>query len=148
MENCVIVPTNYLEAVEGRARHLVLAHLLAENLDYLKFYRREAQNGSTIIVDNSSFEKGDDWVTPRELLDIYDSLESPTAFLMAPEVAFNGKASAKSASDYVDFLDSIGRSNIPIFATCHGKDLEDVKSCYKSLLIPYRDWETDRKSVV
>jgi hypothetical protein len=49
LEMCNIVPVNYLGCVAGRKRHLILAHLVAENETYINFYRQEAKNGAIII---------------------------------------------------------------------------------------------------
>lgn len=56
MEFCHITPTPHLDLVTGRPVHLVLAHLLEQDSDYLNFYKKEKENGSVIIVDNSGFE--------------------------------------------------------------------------------------------
>lgn len=55
---CHIVPTAHLDLVRGRDVHLVLAHLVEEDENYVNFYLEEkARNPKTrIILDNSAFE--------------------------------------------------------------------------------------------
>lgn len=58
MDFCHITPTPHAEDfVKARKTHLVLAHLLQDDPDYVEFYKDEmGLFGSTIIVDNSAFE--------------------------------------------------------------------------------------------
>lgn len=55
---CHIAPTSYLNLVSGRPIHLALAHLVQHHSsnEYIDFYKKENENGSTIILDNSAFE--------------------------------------------------------------------------------------------
>ena len=56
MSFCHITPISCLGLVTGRPAHLTLAHLVEESEEYAAFYRKEAENGATIIMDNSAFE--------------------------------------------------------------------------------------------
>ena len=56
IEFCAIAPTSYLSFVKGRPVHLVLAHLIETDKEYTEFYKKESENGSVIILDNSAFE--------------------------------------------------------------------------------------------
>lgn len=53
---CHITPIPHLDFVKGRDVHLVLAHLIERDAQYRDFYRREKDEGATIIMDNSAFE--------------------------------------------------------------------------------------------
>lgn len=54
---CHIVPTDFLYLVENRPVHLVLAHLVETDPNYVNFYLQEkARYNSTIILDNAGFE--------------------------------------------------------------------------------------------
>lgn len=54
---CHISPTKHLNLVQGRSVHLVLAHLVEQDDQYVNFYLQEKQkNNCTIILDNSAFE--------------------------------------------------------------------------------------------
>lgn len=56
---CHITPTPHLDLVRHKSTHLVLAHLLEEDEDYMEFYRTKSEYphiDSTIIMDNSAFE--------------------------------------------------------------------------------------------
>ena len=54
---CHIAPTPHLYLTSKRNNHLVLAHLIEKDQDYVDFYLNEKANyDSTIIMDNSAFE--------------------------------------------------------------------------------------------
>lgn len=57
MEFCQIVPKKLVPLVANRRRHLVLAHLVEADDEYVRLYRdlKEA-TGCTAILDNSAFE--------------------------------------------------------------------------------------------
>ena len=124
-----IVPIDYLEMVKGRPFHLILAHMVKQSVPYREFYKEEAKNGATIILDNSSFELGDEWATPTELVDIYKSLKSDNIFLMSPEVAFDGLASARAVYNFKELLSSLNLSP-KLFGTVHGRSFDEVRKCY------------------
>ena len=57
IEFCHISPTPHLNLVSGRKTHLVLAHLIEEDENYVNYYLREKDEyGSTLIMDNGGFE--------------------------------------------------------------------------------------------
>jgi len=57
IEFCHISTTPHLHLVSGRKTHLVLAHLVETDPNYVDFYLREKDEfGSTLILDNSAFE--------------------------------------------------------------------------------------------
>ena len=55
---CHIAPTPHLDLVKQRKTHLLLAHLVEDDPDYVKFYADLKKNnrGLTYILDNSAFE--------------------------------------------------------------------------------------------
>ena len=64
---CHIVPTPHTDLINDRETHLVLAHLIEENMEYRQFY---ANCGAQLIMDNSAFElyKRDEPMYPTEKL--------------------------------------------------------------------------------
>lgn len=57
MEFCHIAPTQYTKLIENHKRHLVLAHLVESDPNYVKTYVDiKNKYNSTIIMDNSAFE--------------------------------------------------------------------------------------------
>lgn len=71
---CHIAPTKNLELVKGRPAHLVLAHLIEEDEEYVDFYKNES---GTIIMDNSAFEmykQGKPMLSPDKLLTLANKL--------------------------------------------------------------------------
>lgn len=56
-EFCHIAPTPHLDLTDGRSVHLVLAHLIETDDNYVNFYLEQKEKyGCTIIMDNSAFE--------------------------------------------------------------------------------------------
>ena len=54
---CHIAPTPHLDLVDGRKTHLVLAHLIETDQQYVDFYLQQKEKyNCTIIMDNSAFE--------------------------------------------------------------------------------------------
>ena len=65
---CIIAPTHYLQHYATQSqRHLVLAHLVAQDPSYAEFYRQRSEAGDFIIMDNGAFELGSSYV-PEELI--------------------------------------------------------------------------------
>lgn len=153
MEVGHIVPINYLSFVRGRKFHLVLAHMIQQNEKYRNFYKEEAKNGTTIILDNSSYELGDSWISPEGLIDIYNSLKSENVYLMCPEVAFDSKATIKAVKTFKKILNKKGLFP-KTFGTIHGKSISDIVECYKKVSevtdyigFSYRIWCEDIKTM-
>jgi hypothetical protein len=74
MHFCHIIPTPHLDMVSGRPTHLVLAHLIEEDDEYVNYYIEQKEKyGCTIIMDNSAFEmykQGRDMYDPDKLMDM------------------------------------------------------------------------------
>lgn len=67
MQFCQIVPKKFIPFVEKRPRHLVLAHLIESDPEYVAAYRKlKQQTNCTIIQDNSAFEY---WKQGRPMLE-------------------------------------------------------------------------------
>ena len=129
---CNIVPKAYFSAVRGRARHLVLAHLLDTDIEYRNFYKSEAEKGSVIYIDNSNYECGDDWCSPEYLIRIYD-LFNNRPYLMAPEKAFNSSETIESVKQFTRLLKDKNRTDILVFSTVHGTNLSEISDCYSNV---------------
>lgn len=57
MEFCHIVPKKFVNLVNGYNRHLVLAHLIESDPEYVNLYKTIVnQTGATLIMDNSAYE--------------------------------------------------------------------------------------------
>lgn len=121
-----IVPVPHLSLVKGRKFHLILAHMVQQNDRYRDFYKQEARDGATIILDNSSYELGDAWATPEDLVRIYESLESKNVYLMCPEVAFKGEETEIAVKDFTSHL----KEGILTFGTIHGTSYDEICQCY------------------
>lgn len=74
MEFCHIVPKKLINVVAGRPRHLVLAHLVESDPEYVEMYRQlKERDNCTIIMDNSAFEqfkKGEPMYPSEKLIEL------------------------------------------------------------------------------
>ena len=57
MDFCHIAPTKHLSLTDGRNTHLVLAHLIENDEQYVNYYLEQKKKyNCTLIMDNSAFE--------------------------------------------------------------------------------------------
>lgn len=74
MEFCQIVPKKLVPFVANRPRHLVLAHLVESDQEYVDAYRKlKEETNCTLILDNSMFEyfkKGEPALDSSKLIDL------------------------------------------------------------------------------
>jgi hypothetical protein len=68
VKTLMIPPVPDLDRFGHGDMHLVLAHLMAEQNGYTRHYRRQAEAGAYIILDNSAFELGESAKTMDELI--------------------------------------------------------------------------------
>lgn len=69
---CFITPTdiNYLSVFATQSTtHLVLAHIVETNDAYASFYKRQAELGDFVIMDNGAFELGESY-NPNKLISL------------------------------------------------------------------------------
>ena len=81
MDFCHITPTKYLDIfASGRPAHLILAHLVEEDLDYRFWYQEEKKRSNcTIILDNSAFEmykRGEPMYDSAKLLEMAEKVNA------------------------------------------------------------------------
>ncbi len=118
-----IVPTNVLgDYAIMSDYHLVLAHMIRDDPDYLAFYRTRSLQGDFITLDNSSYELGDDVFSEDELLDFAEAVGATE--IMAPETYQDADSTISKA---IIFMDKIRSKNehMRVFCTVHGKSYED-----------------------
>jgi hypothetical protein len=67
---CFIAPTEYLPISATKSKtHLVLAHLVNDDIDYRMFYQDRWEEGDFIMIDNSAYELKEPY-SPEKLLDL------------------------------------------------------------------------------
>lgn len=113
-----IVPTNVLKQYAVMSDyHLVLAHMVRDDPDYLQFYRDRSDNGDFITLDNSSYELGDDVFSEDELLEFAKAVGARE--IMAPETYQDAESTMNKAKAFVDNIKS-KNSDMQVFCTVHG----------------------------
>lgn len=101
---CHITTTPHRDLVRGRNVHLVLAHLLERDQDYIQFYRNEAELGSTLIMDNSGFEmykQGRPMFDPSKLVELASLIHAE--YIVLPDhPGKNGQYNIDAAKEFID----------------------------------------------
>lgn len=79
-EFCHIAPTPHLNLTDGRPVHLVLAHLIEEDENYINYYLEQKEKyGCQLIMDNSAFEmykQGKEMYDPRKLITMAEKIKA------------------------------------------------------------------------
>src|SRR5690554_5454058 len=83
-----IVPVKHLNLIDGRDFHMCLANIAHKNKTYLNFYKKQAEQGKFVLLDNGAAE-GEQlsieqvWaiakqINPSEIV-LHDELGDPAA---------------------------------------------------------------------
>lgn len=113
-----IVGTNFLSMIEERDMFMCLAHLIDEDEQYTSFYKRMAEEGKYIIMDNGACEG--DLRLPTELADKchrYGFNE-----LIIPDVFDDGAATREMFHESYNYF-RMYLPNIKLMAVTHGKTM-------------------------
>jgi len=82
MKSANIVPIEYLDQIEDHTYFMALAHLVLESNEYAAFYKRHAEMGHTVILDNGVFELG----SPLSFDNLYSAVEiTGASIVVAPD---------------------------------------------------------------
>lgn len=107
MELAFITPTSYLEkfAAQGDV-HLALAHLIDDDCsnEYASFYRREAEQGKRVLLDNGLFEGAQP--DPEALVRRARGIKASAVF--APDVLYDSKGTIKAFKEFVKLKHETG----------------------------------------
>lgn len=125
-----IIPTSYLSQTlspldSSPKIHLLLAHQVLEDKNYVKFYSKRKTAGDYIILDNSAFEFGE--AMSADLLKKAIQISDPDEFIL-PDVLFEKD---KTIQRSVDFIKAARSSQIKYMGVAQGNTLDDWLSCYK-----------------
>jgi len=128
MEIATIVPTEALHLVEDDPYHLCLVQELRKRGDYFQFYKKMAEEGKFVIVDNGAAE-GDtadirDVFTEAVILDANE--------VQLPDVFFDSEETVKRSTQAIYFLkDRDWRGKV--MAVPQGKGFRDWIQCARRL---------------
>jgi hypothetical protein len=107
--------------------------MVDQNEVYRNFYRRCAEDGDYLTLDNSSFEIGDGVYSPEQLIDF--ALDVGATEVMAPEVYLKAEETVKAVEAFIDEFNGFDKANeLKIFATIHGKSWPAAKWCFERCL--------------
>ena len=130
---CHIAPTPHLHLTSKRNNHLVLAHLIEKDRDYVDFYVNEKRNyNPTIIMDNSAFEmyKAGKEMYPAENL-IHMARTVKADYIVMPD--YPGEDPVKTINGALEYGPKFIKEGFKTFFVPQGRpgDLEDLISSFE-----------------
>lgn len=132
MEYGIICPISELETIAVKSHyHLVLAHMVDSSEIYRNFYRKMAERGDTITLDNSDYEfekLGKPNYSVKELI-MFGNFVKATE-IMAPE---RYQDSNQTVELFMKFRESVP-SEFRVFCTIHGETFGDLLSCFLRII--------------
>ncbi|MFJ7209672.1 hypothetical protein ACIQWR_39840 [Streptomyces sp. NPDC098789] len=130
----VIAPPAYLEAFVGqhpaRVHHVAAQHVLSDE-SYRDFFRREAERGAEIIVDNGVFELGHA-LPAADLVKAARAVEAREIIL--PDVMRDGPATLKVSERAAREIHALAGTDFRLCAVLHAEDDEEWKRTYDALV--------------
>ena len=131
MKMAHIIPPSQLKAIPLTQKiHLCLAHLVERSEVYRDYYRNKAEQGHTVILDNSAFELGEAYPAEK-MFDLADGIGATE--VMAPEFFMNATKTIDSICEFSELMSERG-SPAMIFATICGGDINEWLRCYRAVV--------------
>lgn len=130
---CHIAPTRHLNLVDGRPFHLVLAHLIEEDDNYVNWYiDQKNKYGCTIIMDNSAFEmykQGRPMYDPDKLISMGNKILAD--YIVMSD--YPGEASTKTIAAAFEQSPAFKKAGFGTFFVPQGKagDIGDLMNGFK-----------------
>jgi len=123
MQHGIICPIAFLEQFAIRSKfHLILPHLVQQHPKYKEFYKKRAEDGDFVLLDNSIFELG--YSLPKEgLLSTAEDIKASE--VVAPEVWDDKRGTEKLVEEFIEYHDK-QKSNISILAMAQGSDINEL----------------------
>ncbi|MFF4323746.1 hypothetical protein [Streptomyces sp. NPDC001568] len=134
IEFSAIAPSAYLEAFVGqdpaRVHHVAAQHVLS-NETYRDFFRREAERGAEIIVDNGVFDLGHALPT----VDLVKAAQAVKAQeIILPDVMRDGPATITASERAAREIRELAGDDFRLCAVLHAGSDEEWKRTYDTLL--------------
>lgn len=130
MQVASIVPTAYLHLIAGKPYHLCLAQVALRDPIYRDFYRKEAEAGSYVILDNGAAEG--ELVGIQEMKDLAVYLGASEIVL--PDFLGNYERTLREARDALNYVKERGAFKGKIMAVPQGASLKEWILCASVML--------------
>lgn len=123
MVHGIICPVAFLERFVIKSKfHLILPHLVKQYPKYKEFYKKRAEEGDFVLLDNSIFELSYS-LSKEELLDIAEDMK--VSEVVAPEVWDDKEGTEKLVEEFIEYHDK-QKSNINILAMSQGNSIDEL----------------------
>lgn len=134
---CVIAPTAYLEQYATQSDvHLCLAHLVDKDAVYASFYKRMAERGDLVIMDNSAYELLTPY-SPGKLIELGRKCGAGTVVL--PDYPFKSSSlTVDAAKEFIPQFKDAGFGTFFVPQSLKG----DVESWIESY-----EWASENKDI-
>ena len=132
-EFCHIAPTPHLNLTDGRPVHLVLAHLIEEDPDYINYYLEQKEKyNCTLIMDNSAFEmykQNKPMYPPHKLIDMGERIKADYIVLSD----YPGEESMQTIEAAMVLAPTIKEAGFKTFFVPQGEkgDVKDLMYAFK-----------------
>lgn len=125
-----IIPTTYsphiLSPLNSSPKiHLLLAHQVLKDKNYVSYYSKKKLAGDYIILDNSAFEFGE--AISSDILRKAIKIISPNEFVL-PDTLFNKDETIKRSTE---FIKAFPPTQLKYMGVAQGKTLNEWLSCYE-----------------
>lgn len=127
MQVAEIVPVSCLDMIADRKYHMCLAQLVLKNKEYADFYRRMADEGKYVILDNGAAEG--ESLSFEDLYKAYELIE-PSEIILPDEMRNGERSFIKSLDFYLQYKDKIEN----IMVVPQGKDWTQWKKYARYIL--------------
>ena len=113
--------------------HMVLGHLCGESSEYEAFYRRHAEHGDDLLVDNSSNEFGD----PRYFSSALESalrlssVSKGRVTVVLPDTPMNREKTVVCTGETLKLLSSDVQSRVSFMAVVQGETEYELGRCFR-----------------
>jgi hypothetical protein len=134
MKMATIVPTAYLDLTEHGDYFMALAHLVGKDKVYTEFFKKQADRGAFVLLDNGVIE-GDQQTI--EAICKKAILINATEIIL-PDVFLDGDATLESSMKALDFVKRY-YPNLKTMAVPQGRNMEEWLQCAALML----EWDID-----
>jgi len=129
MKFATILPTAYLYLIDGKPYHMALAHLIGKDAAYTNFYKKQADTGSYVILDNGVIEGEQQSIEQlcRKAAMIHASE------IILPDTFLNCSETLDKSYDALGYVKKYF-PNLKVMVVPQGKTLEEWSECVDIML--------------
>lgn len=127
-----------LDLTEYGDIEMALAHLVHSDEDYANHYRKQADSGRHVILDNGAFEMQEQGhgMSIDEVLAAAERINATE--LVCSDVLYDGQATVDATREFISKADQRYGARFQYMGVVQGSTLEEFKECYERLSLSTR----------